>query len=172
MRGIVWCVVIVVVLLTAVGPTMGGVARPPFAPKDCTPFYTTQRKPCEKLMKYCKPLGGIMKWTFKGCRGYPNVPLGDGGCQCDGYCGYTCATPCRRDKQCYWNMNAKACYVKATNQRGVPILDCLPKNSTVSPEPTSSPTVSAPSTSPTPSPVTSQPSSTPSATPTAEAQSL
>lgn len=49
---------------------------------------------------------------------------GDGGCQCKGYCGYKCKAVCNRDKECYWDAEAGACYSKESGFPGAPINVC------------------------------------------------
>lgn len=48
---------------------------------------------------------------------------GDGGCQCDQYCGYKCKRACNKDKQCYWQDGK--CYNKETKELGAPMLECM-----------------------------------------------
>ena len=115
--------VIVILLVFIMGVL--GLPPPPVKPtlppmNNCKPVLTQQKRVCDKLMKSCNANNSPMKWVAKGCR-VKGSPVGDGGCQCDGYCGYSCRAPCNRDKQCFWNMAANACYVKATNTLGVPI---------------------------------------------------
>jgi hypothetical protein len=131
---------------------------------NCAPDPGLQKKPCQKLIKKCKNIFGVkMKWTGIGTV-LDHQVQGDGGCQCDQYCGYFTADPCNRDDQCIWKNGA--CYNRASNNIGAPVLQCpltlLPTKSPTTSKPTFSPTTSKPSTSPT----TSKPSQTPSKAPT------
>lgn len=119
-------------VLESVQVVQAGAPAP--APTVCRPNYTKKRNVCEKLITNCAAIYLPMKWVGKGCRQLPgHKPLGDGGCQCKGYCGYSCKTPCVKDKECYWNAAAKSCYVKATNEKGVPIDPCPNSTDTKSP---------------------------------------
>jgi hypothetical protein len=114
---------------------------------------------CKKLIKKCKNLYGIkMKWTSIGTVIGGQVQ-GDGGCQCDQYCGFLTKEPCNRDGQCTWKNGA--CYNEKFDILGTPILNCP-----LTLAPTKSPTTSTPSKTPTTStptrnPTTSSPSLSP-----------
>ena len=65
--------------------------------------------------------------------------LGDGGCQCDNYCGYTCKGSCNNDEQCSWvenkvrNKKIKrkfdgVCVLDTTKLPTGPIKHCFPEN--------------------------------------------
>ena len=92
------------------------------SPSGCHPSFGGSIKECSSRIKACRDQRILMKWSGKGCRGKHGVALGDGGCQCVGYCGYQCKSACNRDKTCRWKQ--KRCYVKATNQVGGPIPVC------------------------------------------------
>lgn len=85
---------------------------------DCVPKFGTNKKTCQNLKKKC---GNRMKWTGPGCK--KNKKLGDGGCQCKGYCGYQCKKACRKDNECKWESGV--CKTKA-GEIGLPITSCLP----------------------------------------------
>ena len=89
---------------------------------DCRPEFGASINQCSSLVKVCRAQQILMKWSGKGCRGKKGVVLGDGGCQCVGYCGYRCKSACNRDKTCHWKQDR--CLVKATNQAGGPIPAC------------------------------------------------
>ena len=97
---------------TTSSPTMSPV-------HGCSPVLKTKKPECEKMIRTCGKEHNIkMKWNGKSCPGV----LGDSGCQCDQYCGYSCIHACEHDKQCYWKDNQ--CFNKLTNQPGFPIPHC------------------------------------------------
>ena len=93
---------------------------PTAASTGCHPGFALTQLQCIKSSIRC---GDKLKWTGKGCR-IKKKPVGDGGCQCRGYCGYTCRVACTKDKECIWSTVRKACLVKSTGQIGGPILGC------------------------------------------------
>ena len=100
--------------LSPTGAASNGICRPQghIIKKDCTP-----------RIKQCGNIDVKMKWTGRGCRSSSGAILGDGGCQCDGYCGYSCKNACRKDHQCYWANSI--CMSKATREPGAPITTCV-----------------------------------------------
>jgi hypothetical protein len=56
--------------------------------------------------------------------------IGDGGCQCSGYCAYDCPGPCKRDPECRWDRKTRMCFSKTPDMPGVPITKCpwIPTN--------------------------------------------
>ena len=92
-----------------------------FGPSVCKPDYTVNHVQCVSRNIKCR---GVLKWVGKGCRSKKRKIAGDGGCQCRGYCGYTCRGACNKDKECVWATARNACYVKATGQPGGPIASC------------------------------------------------
>ena len=67
---------------------------------------------------------GLLKWT-EGCTPQGQLSTTYGECQCLGFCGYTCRPACTLDGECYWNLQMKTCFSRATNQKGKPITNCL-----------------------------------------------
>jgi len=126
---------------------------------SCRPILTTTRESCLAKAATCVSQGVILKFAGGGCK-KGNKHLGDGGCQCNEYCGYTCGQACVRDPQCYWNKANKKCYNKATHQPGFPIPIC-PATTSPSTAPTASPTVSPSTSVPTASPSGSKPTVSP-----------
>ena len=97
---------------TTSSPTMSPV-------HGCSPISKTKKTKCQKMIRTCEKEHNIkMKWNGKSCPGI----LGDSGCQCDQYCGYSCVHACEHDKQCYWKDNQ--CFNKLTNQPGLPMPHC------------------------------------------------
>ena len=92
-----------------------------FEQGGCLPSSTSSKAECASLNNNC---GKNLKWTGKGCRSKKGKSLGDGGCQCKGYCGYSCPGACKSDKECIWSTKKKACYVRATGLPGGPITSC------------------------------------------------
>ena len=95
-------------------------ASPTMSPvHGCSPISKTKKTKCQKMIRTCGENYNIkLKWNGKSCPGV----LGDSGCQCDQYCGYSCIHAGEHDKQCYWKDNQ--CYNKLTNQPGFPIAHC------------------------------------------------
>ena len=96
--------------------------RPTFNTKNCKPSGRMTKQRCRALVSKCETVESKLKWTGKGCRSPKGAILGDGGCQCDGYCGYHCKKACSSDRQCHWVNNT--CQVRATGLPGVPITQC------------------------------------------------
>jgi hypothetical protein len=90
----------------------------------CAPSSAMDKPTCDRRVSACTGRGLTLKWTGKGCRSKKGVAMGDGGCQCSGYCGYKCAGPCKRDSECYWDRKGKLCRVKATGLPGQPVTAC------------------------------------------------
>jgi alpha-tubulin suppressor-like RCC1 family protein len=65
----------------------------PIVGSDCFPRIATSKKECTLKLQRCG-----MKWTKRGCR-YRGVVGNDGGCQCLGYCNYSCSKACKKDKE-------------------------------------------------------------------------
>jgi hypothetical protein len=84
----------------------------------CQPAYGLNRNQCNRLIRFCRQIGKPMKWTGAGCKGVH----GDGGCQCNKYCGYVCKETCNRDSSCKFQNGQ--CIVKETGLPGEPILLC------------------------------------------------
>ncbi|KAH9260090.1 hypothetical protein BASA81_001862 [Batrachochytrium salamandrivorans] len=97
--------------------------EPPTVPANpvCFPGIGTDKTKCATLMKTCAKSNVAMLWAGAGCR-VNNILQQDGGCQCRGYCGYTCAKSCNLSSggRCKWNNNLKACTVAATGKAYVP----------------------------------------------------
>ncbi|KAH9259822.1 hypothetical protein BASA81_002248 [Batrachochytrium salamandrivorans] len=96
------------------------------APQTAIAYCSTQnginQAACNTKIKKCANQYGIkMKWTGPGCTTASGIKYHDGGCQCDGYCGYNCKGRCNNDKACTWNDQAKLCLVKKTGAVGVGI---------------------------------------------------
>jgi len=134
---------------------------------QCGPFYTTTMSQCLTRAAACKAqFGIILKWTGPGTTGKNGLPLGDGGCQCDQYCGYLSVTPCKHDPQCIFATKHKRCYNKKSMTPGHPILVCpVPATGKPSAAETSAPVSKVPafqpSVSPSRAPTTSKPSKNP-----------
>ncbi|KAH9252930.1 hypothetical protein BASA81_009086 [Batrachochytrium salamandrivorans] len=97
--------------------------EPPTVPANpvCFPGIGTDKTKCATLMKTCAKSNVAMLWAGAGCR-VNGVLQQDGGCQCRGYCGYTCSKACNLSSggRCKWNNNLKACTVAATGKAYVP----------------------------------------------------
>jgi hypothetical protein len=114
---------------------------------ECEPKYELKRKQCDKLIRKCQNFLGIkMKWTGPGTA-VNGVNQGDGGCQCDQYCGYQSPEPCRRDPQCSWI--GGMCYNNKFGIPGAPVRKCP-----LTPAPTAAPTTKSPTFAPSKSPTT------------------
>lgn len=110
----------------------GGRGDFPFAVKlscqkmpNCRPQNSLTRDECMSRTRRCGRLSIQMKWTGRGCRSETNKALGDGGCQCLGYCGYKCSEACNADKECFWNTGSNECWSKVDNSTGQAIEDCI-----------------------------------------------
>ncbi|KAH9260473.1 hypothetical protein BASA81_001643 [Batrachochytrium salamandrivorans] len=81
---------------------------------QCQPRAAMSRLRCTVLTKLCKSLHNIqLKWVGSGCK---NRKVKDAGCQCLGYCGFTCKQECNKNrKYCQWS-GARGCTVKASKQ--------------------------------------------------------
>ncbi|KAH9260756.1 hypothetical protein BASA81_001223 [Batrachochytrium salamandrivorans] len=97
--------------------------EPPTIPANpiCLPVIGTDKAECATLMKTCAKSNVAMFWAGAGCR-VNGILQQDGGCQCRGYCGYTCSKACNLSSggRCKWNNNLKACTVAATGKAYVP----------------------------------------------------
>ncbi|KAH9252067.1 hypothetical protein BASA81_010049 [Batrachochytrium salamandrivorans] len=97
--------------------------EPPTVPANsiCLPVIGTDKAECATLMKTCAKSNVAMFWAGAGCR-VNGILQQDGGCQCHGYCGYTCSKACNLSSggRCKWNNNLKACTVAATGKAYVP----------------------------------------------------
>ncbi|KAH9259542.1 hypothetical protein BASA81_001963 [Batrachochytrium salamandrivorans] len=97
--------------------------EPPTVPANpiCLPVIGTDKAECATLMKTCAKSNVAMFWAGAGCR-VNGILQQDGGCQCRGYCGYTCAKACNLSSggRCKWNNNLNACTVAATGKAYVP----------------------------------------------------
>jgi len=162
------------------------VPKDPSAGLKCYPQKGVTEAECLIKIQYCPFFQDIfMKWAGIGCpkKGKKGKKLGDGGCQCNQYCGYQCESSCNSDRQCHWVSSESQCYNKYTGLPGVPMSMCynvtprpslsptfFPTKSPTTPKPSYSPTTSQPSVSPTTStpstsPTTSRPSVSPSFSP-------
>lgn len=83
-----------------------------------------KKKACQNRIKACDGKDIPMKWTGPGCK-KGKKKLGDGGCQCKGYCGYGCKKACKKDKECKWE--GGVCKTKA-GVVGEPIPFCHVSN--------------------------------------------
>lgn len=106
----------------AIGPGLS--ARVSCIPDICRPAPNMPKQQCDNRVAQCAAWYTPMKWTNKGCKGRNGRPLGDGGCQCKGYCAYDCKQACRRDPECFWNNRARMCHSKASGMPGLPIPKC------------------------------------------------
>ena len=95
--------------------------RPPTNPR-CKPSYGIQKATCKRNKKICARQDIQLKWTGQGCKNGKRK-VGDGGCQCRGYCGYTCKNACRKDKECKWIEGS--CFVKKTGEIGTSVPVCF-----------------------------------------------
>ncbi|KAH9257734.1 hypothetical protein BASA81_004200 [Batrachochytrium salamandrivorans] len=97
--------------------------EPPTVPANpiCLPVIGTDKTECATLTKTCAKSNVAMFWAGAGCR-VNGILQQDGGCQCRGYCGYTCSKACNLSSggRCKWNNNLKACTVAATGKAYVP----------------------------------------------------
>ncbi|KAH9253191.1 hypothetical protein BASA81_008873 [Batrachochytrium salamandrivorans] len=97
--------------------------EPPAVPANpiCLPVIGTDKAECTTLTKTCAKSDVTMFWAGAGCR-VNGILQQDGGCQCRGYCGYTCSKACNLSSggRCKWNNNLKACTVAATGKAYVP----------------------------------------------------
>jgi hypothetical protein len=88
---------------------------------NCRPEYTLSASRCANRIAACRARGMPMKWTGVGCR-RRGRPVGDGGCQCAKYCGYSCRQSCTKDRECTWR--AGSCVQKSTGRPGLPRTQC------------------------------------------------
>jgi hypothetical protein len=88
---------------------------------ECVPNVGLNKKQCLQKVSTCG-ISYSMKWTGKGCI-IARVRQFDGGCQCKGYCGYTCKGACKKDTECVWIPAFKTCVNKVTGIGG-PKLIC------------------------------------------------
>ncbi|KAH9256917.1 hypothetical protein BASA81_004738 [Batrachochytrium salamandrivorans] len=97
--------------------------EPPTVPANpiCLPVIGTDKTECATLTKTCAKSNVAMFWAGAGCR-VNGILQQDGGCQCRGYCGYTCSKACNLSNggRCKWNNNLNACTVAATGKAYVP----------------------------------------------------
>lgn len=79
---------------------------------QCQPRAAMGRLRCTVLTKLCKSLHRIqLKWVGSGCK---NRKVKDAGCQCLGYCGFTCKQECNKNgKYCRWTQGG-GCSAKAS----------------------------------------------------------
>jgi alpha-tubulin suppressor-like RCC1 family protein len=83
---------------------------------ECVPNVGLNKEQCLQKVSTCGT-SNSMKWTGKGCT-IAGVKQMDGGCQCMGYCGYTCRGACHKDKECVWIPALKTCVNKVTGVGG------------------------------------------------------
>lgn len=104
-------------------PCVEGISGAVCPVNQCRPSRATDKGECDKRISSCHFKYGIkMKWGGKGCKNPKTKKRkSDGGCQCDGYCGYTCKQSCNSDSQCRWH--ADGCYSKS-GVKGSPKLVC------------------------------------------------
>lgn len=98
-------------------PTKAPVAQNPGEYDMCKPNKATNKAACTRLIKTCNTGGIVMKWFGAGCT-INGKKAQDGGCQCDGYCGFKCKSACNNSasKLCVWDTALKACKIKGTNE--------------------------------------------------------
>ncbi|KAH9254468.1 hypothetical protein BASA81_007581 [Batrachochytrium salamandrivorans] len=108
----------------------------------CIPRAGTTKVQCEAKLDVCLDAGVRLKWT-----GISKCTRGEGGCQCGGYCAYSCAAGCNADKECVWNKAKKQCWGREYNARGRKMGDCTTVSPTTA-QPTP-PTTQSPSLAPT-----------------------
>ena len=89
----------------------------------CKPKNGVNKATCKRQISSCAAEGIQVKWAGLGCRrkARPRV-VGDGGCQCKGYCGYSCKKACNKDKECTWKEGA--CHVKSSGKVGTTMNIC------------------------------------------------
>ena len=95
----------------------------------CGPDFTLTKTQCQRRIYACYiDYGLLLKWTGIGTRFTPGKPEGDGGCQCDEYCGYRSRKPCTSDDQCRWDdsIDGGFCVNRATGDVGAPMPECEP----------------------------------------------
>ena len=99
--------------------------------EPCVPLDGLNKKQCNERIRICGHKGIKMKWNSKGCvvpqetskhKKQHHQRAKDSGCQCDGYCGYSCEPACSNDPQCVWQ-NSK-CYNRVTGQPGINMPFC------------------------------------------------
>jgi hypothetical protein len=97
---------------------------------DCLPRNAMNEDQCNLRIGHCAfhQNNVLMKWTGPGCRGRNGKLLQDGGCQCDGYCGYKCKAACNSDpyNMCAWNATRGVCTYKDGGADGFPMGVCPP----------------------------------------------
>ncbi|KAH9249449.1 hypothetical protein BASA81_012811 [Batrachochytrium salamandrivorans] len=87
----------------------------PFNWSVCYPHSQISKSKCTKLAKKCNKAGHPMLWAGPGCRvnGFTQY---DGGCQCKGFCGYTCKKACNFDSHSRCRWDKFWCTVKRTGE--------------------------------------------------------
>jgi hypothetical protein len=86
--------------------------------QNCRPVLKTTLSACNLRVSMCARYNIKMKWTGTGCTHQGRRRVQDGGCQCAGYCGYSCSAACNSDPEgiCKWDDAARACRNKLTGQ--------------------------------------------------------
>jgi hypothetical protein len=65
---------------------------------QCNPGFKKTETTCRKFRPGCQRLYNItIKFNTRGCRQPNGRKWSDGGCQCEGYCGYHCKSACNAD---------------------------------------------------------------------------
>lgn len=91
----------------------GIIIQLPTSYDTCKPKKHTNKATCNKLIETCKQSRIVMKWFGAGCVIDGNRAF-DGGCQCDGYCGFKCKLACNNNL-CEWDTTLNACKIKGAN---------------------------------------------------------
>ena len=112
--------------------------------RDCRPRDGFSQARCEQLARFCALAGAPMDWMSQGCTDVSGRSVGDGGCQCGSaatYCGFTCASECRKRAQCVWR--GFRCENKRDASVGRGGFSTCPRVATSSPTPatTAAPTI-------------------------------
>jgi hypothetical protein len=97
-------------------PTFSPTGLPTSMNTECVPSVGINKKQCLQKVNACG-ISNSMKWTGKGCT-IARVRQFDGGCQCKGYCGYTCKGACNKDFECVWIPAFQTCVNKVTGVGG------------------------------------------------------
>jgi hypothetical protein len=82
------------------------------------PLSLTSKKQCNLKLNTCSSFQFPMKWGNFCNR------KSSGGCQCLGYCGYTCKGGCMKDQLCLWDKASKLCLNRFTNLPGIDMQNC------------------------------------------------
>ena len=92
----------------------------------CRPSAGTTLAECTYKRSYCERDYGVkLKFAGVGCKKLDGTRWRDGGCQCDGFCGYHCRANCQQDSQCEWHDLGGVCYSKINGRPGPPMPVCV-----------------------------------------------